>query len=281
MHRPHTITIARVACAILAATAVPASAQGLKSPDQILSFAESKMAAYKSWTADYSQSMSMFGNHVEVTGSVAQKAPHRVWMQLDRPFMGQHSQVTIIVGQDGIMWQVMKMGSQQQILKMDTSKLGSNALAQAGIQGDPLDQFSPAKQLQMTKDMCDLTLDAAKDLDGQPMYVLGGSFKQSALSHPQIAAMAAVIGKMRIYIGQTDGFFHRLEQYDRSLTNLVEEMEFKNVKFNPDVPDSTFVYQPPPDAQVTDMAQIMQPRSGPPPGREAPPPTAPSPAPTK
>jgi outer membrane lipoprotein-sorting protein len=261
MQRFHHAAITRAACFLLAASAVAASAQDLKTTDQIVDFAESKTTGYKTWSADYSQNMSMFGTHMSVNGSVVQKTPHRVWMQLDMPIMGQHSQMTMVMGQDGIMWQVMKMGTQQQIMKMDMNKLGSNVLAQAGAQGNPLDQFDPSKQLETTRGMCDLNIGATVNLEGQPMYVLEGGLKQSALTNSQLATMAATVGKTRVFIGKTDGFVHRLEQYDKSQTNMVMAMEFKNLKFNQDVPDSTFAYQPPPDAQVVDMTQMMQQRS--------------------
>ena len=276
MQHFHKTVMTRAACILIAASTVVASAQGLKTTQQIVDFAESKTAAYKSWTADYIQNMTMFGTHMDVNGSVAQKPPHRVWMQLDMPIMGQHSQMTMVMGQDGVMWQVMKMGTQQQIMKMDMNKLGSNAMAQAGVQGNPLDQFDPAKQLETTKGMCDLNVGAASQLDGQPMYVLEGALKQAALTNQQLATLAAMVGKTRVFVGQTDGFVHRLEQYDKSLTNLVMAMEFKNLKFNQEVADSTFVYHPPPDAQVIDLTQMMSQRT-PPPGGEAPAPGSPPP----
>jgi outer membrane lipoprotein-sorting protein len=280
MQRFYKAAITCAACAVMAASAMAASAPGLKTPEQIIDFAESKTAAYKSWTADYAQSMSMFGSRMEVNGSVAQKPPHRVWMQLDMPVMGQHSQMTMVMGPDGVMWQIMKMGTQQQIMKMDMNKLGSNALAQAGVQGNPLDQFDPAKQLETTRGMCDFNVAAATELDGQPMYVLEGTFKQAALTNQQVATIAAMVGKTRVYIGQTDGFVHRLEQYDKSRTNLVMAMEFKNLKFNQAVPDSTFVYQPPAGAQVVDLAQMMSQPPTPPPshGGDVAVPSAPPPA---
>jgi outer membrane lipoprotein-sorting protein len=276
MQRFHKTTMIRATCVFLAASAAVAFAQGLKTTQQIVDFAESKTAAYKSWSADYTQSMSMFGTRMEVNGSVVQKQPHRVRMQLDMPIMGQHSQMTMVLGQDGVMWQVMNMGTQQQIMKMDMNKLGSNVLA--GVQGNPLDQFNPAKQLEITQGMCDLNVGATRDLEGQPMYVLEGALKPGALTNAQLAAMAAMVGKTRIFIGQTDGFVHRLEQYDKSQTNMVMAMEFKNVKFNQNVPDSTFAYQPPPDAQVMDITQMMQQRAQQPAGEVAPPSAQPPPA---
>jgi outer membrane lipoprotein-sorting protein len=35
-------------------------------------------------------------------------------------------------------------------------------------------------------------------------------------------------------------------------------MEFKNLKFNAEIPDSTFVYQPAADAQVTDITAMFE-----------------------
>ncbi len=266
MHHHRQTGIACAAWAIVAASALAASAQGLKTPDQIIDFAESKMKGYKTWSADYTQSMGMFGSRVEVNGTVTQKPPHRVWMQLDMSTMGQHRQMNVILGADGVMWQVMKMGPQQQVLKMDMTKLGSNALVQAGMQGSPLDQFDPAKQLENTQKMCDFHVTAAKELDGQPMYVLEGKFNGAAQTNQQMAAIAASVGRTCVDIGQTDGFVHRLEQYDKSQTNLVMSMEFKNLKFNQPVPDSTFVYQPPASAPVTDVTPMMTAPAAPPPG---------------
>jgi len=262
MQHFHKTAMTRAACMFIAASAVVASAQGLKTPQQIIDFAESKTAAYKSWSADYTETRSMFGTHMKANGPVVQKPPHRVWMQLD---MGQDSQMTIVMGQDDVLWQIRKIETQLQIMKTDMNKLGSNVLAQAGIQGNPANQFDPAKQLETTKTMFDFSVGAAKNLDGQPMYVLEGALNQTALTNPQLASLAAMVGKTRVFIGQTDGFVHRLEQYDKSLTNLIVAMEFKNLKFNQDVPDLTFVYHPPPGAQVVDVAAIMSQRSQPPP----------------
>jgi hypothetical protein len=35
-------------------------------------------------------------------------------------------------------------------------------------------------------------------------------------------------------------------------------MEFKNLKFNVDIPDATFIYRPPADAKVTDMTPMVE-----------------------
>jgi len=249
----HKTITALAASLFMVTSATLAAAEGLKTPQEVLDFAASKMPTYKTWSADYSQDMNVMGNKVAMNGQVVQKPPHRVWMQVGMPVMGQQTQMTMVMGQDGVIWQAVKMGSQQQVMKMDVNKLDSKALAAAGLKGNPVDQFDPGKQLETTREMCDFNLVGGKELDGQPMYELDGTWKAAVLTNQQMAAEAALVGKTRVFIGQTDGFVHRLEQYDKSQTNLVMAMEFKNLKFNQDVPDTIFVYHPPPNTRVMDI----------------------------
>lgn len=243
---------------LLMAFATAARAQGLKTTQEIVNFSTSKMSAYKTWSADYNQTMNVMGSRMAMTGQVVQKPPRRVWMQLDMPVMGQQTKMTMTMGQDGVMWQVVQMGGQNQIVKMDMNKISSNTFAQAGLNGNPLDQFDPSKQWEIAKAMCDFTVVKGEQLEGQPMYVLEGTWKQAALTNEEMAAVAATTGRMRAFVGQNDGFTHRMEHYDKSKTNLVMAMEFKNMKFNQDVPDSTFVYRPPAGAQVMDMTPMVE-----------------------
>jgi outer membrane lipoprotein-sorting protein len=279
MHCLHK-TIATLAAGLfMVASTTLAGAEGLKTPQEVLDFASSKMSTYKTWAADYGQDMNVMGNKVSMSGQVVQKPPHRVWMQVSMPVMGQQTQMTMVMGQDGIIWQVVQMGARQQVVRMDVNKLDSKALAAAGLKGNPLDQFDPGKQLETTREMCDFNLIGGKELDGQPMYALDGTWKAAELTNDQMAAQAALVGKTRIFIGQADGFVHRLEQYDKSQTNLVMAMEFKNLKFNQDVSDAMFVYHPSPSAHVMDITppggapMSVQPREGNAPPQ---PPTAPA-----
>ncbi len=242
---------------LMAFTAV-AGAQGLKSVQEIMDFSASKTSAYKTWSADCSQVVNMMGSQVAMNGLMVQKLPHSVWMQFNMPMVGQQSKLTAVMGQDGIMWQVVQTGEQPQIMKIDMNRIGSNTFAQTGLTINPLDQFDPGKQWQLSKTMYDFTVAKAEQFEGQPMYVLEGTWKQAALTNQQVARLASLVGKMRVLIGQNDGFVHRMEQYDKSKTNSFMTMEFKNLKFNPDVPDSTFVYRPPTNAAVMDMTPMVE-----------------------
>ncbi len=259
MKRFHSGTVIAVASLFaISFTVLVASAQELKTAEQIMGFSSAKMATYKTWSADYTQSMSMLGAPMVINGQLLQKLPRKMWMQLEMPMMGQKGKMTMILGDDGIMWQVMETGPQPQIMKLDVSKVMSNTMNLAGAKFNPLDQMDPSKHWETTKEMYDYRKVDAGEVDGQRVYVMEGLLKPGAVTNQQMLAEAARVGKVRVSIGQGDGFIHRLAQYDKSLTNIVMSMEFKNLKFNVDIPDSTFVYRPPADAQVTDMTPMVE-----------------------
>ena len=245
-----------VVCLFIFASA--AHAQGLKTAQEIMDFSTAKTSGYKTWTADYAQTMTAMGSQMNMNGQIIQKPPRKMWMHMDMPMMGQQGKMTMVMGGDGILWQVMEMGAQNQIVKIDMNKIASNAIGQAGSKFDPLEQMDPSKQWAASRRMFDYTVAKQQELAGQPMYVMEGIWKPSALTNQQMAAAAAMIGRSRVFIGQKDGFLHRMEQFDKSNTNLVTATEFKNLKFDGDVPDSTFVYQPPANAQVMDMTSMVE-----------------------
>lgn len=254
----HRISATLATSVLLIALATVAGAQGPKTAQEIMDFSTAKSAGYKTWSADYSQRMNMLGGQMSVDGQMIQKLPHKLWMYANVPMMGQQSKMTIVMGDDGILWEVMDIGAQRQIIKMDMSKVMSNAASQAGLKINPLDQMDPSKQWENSKQLFDFTTTNPQELDGQPMFVMEGVWKQAALTNQQMAMIVGMVGKSRVFIGQHDGFLHRMEQFDKSKTNLVMSMEFKNLKFNEDVPDSTFAYQPPANVQVMDMTPMLE-----------------------
>ena len=257
MQHFHQINATLATSVLLTAFTTVAGAQGLKTVQEIMDFSASKTSAYKTWSADCNQVVNMMGSQMVMNGQMVQKLPHSMWMQLDMPMMSQQSKLTTVMGQDGIMWQVVQAGAQPQIMKIDMNKIGSNTFARTGL-SNPLDQFDPGKQWEWSKTLYDFTVVRTEQFEGQPMYVLEGTWKQAALTNQQVARLASVVGKVRVLVGQNDGFMHRMEQYDKSKTNSFMTMEFRNLKFNPDVPDSTFVYRPPTNAPVMDMTPMLE-----------------------
>jgi hypothetical protein len=152
----------------------------------------------------------------------------------------------------------METGPQSQIVKLDVNRILSNTVNTAGGRFDPLEQMDPTRRWEVTKDLYDFQVANPQPADGQSVYVMEGLLKASAVTNQQVAAEVAKVGKVRVSIGREDGFLRRLEQYDQSSTNLIMAMEFKNLKLNLDVPESTFVYRPPADAQVVDTTPMME-----------------------
>jgi outer membrane lipoprotein-sorting protein len=249
----------------------------LKSADEIFNFSTAKMTNCTTWSADYSQTMNMFGGHMTSTGQITHKLPRQMRMRMEMPMVGQDVKMmmTMVLGSDGMMWQEMDMSGQKRVIKMDMNKAMSNIVAQLGLKTDPMKALDPSQQWQRTREMVDYTFAGAEQLHGQPVYVLEGNWKPSAQTNRQVAAMLAFTGKTRLYVGKEDGFVHKMEQFDKTNTNLFMTMEMSNFKFNQKVPDEMFVYHPPPDVQVMDMTQM----AGAMLGGQGPQPAVPPPAP--
>ncbi len=262
--------------AVAAGLAVVGRAEESTSAESVVKFATAKLAEYKAWSADYLQSMSAMGGTMTITGEMITKQPKRMRMDVNMPMMGKNITMTMIMGADGIMWQDMNMGGQRQVMKMDMNKVGAAMSSKMGLNGDPTQQMDPAKQWAALQQMFAFKLLPAAEIEGQKMHVLEGTMLPGALTNQQMAAAAQFIGKMRVYVGQQDGFTHKTEMVGKDGTNVVMTQEFKNLKFNPDIPDDTFVFTPPADVRIVDMTDMVNkmnsgaapsPHSAPPPAK--------------
>lgn len=259
MRRFHSRTaIVVVTIFVINLTAFVASAEELKTAAEIIAFSSAKMATYKTWSADYTQSLGLPGGSITMNARMIEKLPRKMWLQLDMPMTGQKGKMTMFLGDDGILWRIMETGPQAQITKLDVNRILSDTVNRPGGRFDPLVQMDPTRRWAVTRELYDFQAVSPQPADGQGVYVIEGLLKASAVTNEQIAAEVAKVGKVHVSIGRGDGFLRRLEQYDQSSTNLIMAMEFRNLKLNLDVPDSTFIYQPPADAQVMDTTPMME-----------------------
>ena len=176
-------------------------------------------------------------------------------MQLDMPTMGNVGKMNVIVGADGIMWQTMEIGQQTQIMKTDMNRILSNDVDLARAKVNPFDHLNPNKQWQTLQKTCDFKVVTPRETDGSHVYVLEGLLRPATAAE---AVDGSKTGRIRASLGRDDGFVRRMELYDKSLTNLISVMEFRNVVLNPDVPASTFVYKPPDGAEFIDMTTMFE-----------------------
>jgi outer membrane lipoprotein-sorting protein len=239
---------------------LPVTAAGApETADEVIQFCITKSAELETWSGKMSQKMSVFGGEMQATGQMTFKRPSLMQMQLSMPIMGNQSVMNMktVIGPDKIMWQEMDLGGKKQVIKMNIEAASANA-SKMGMKVDALQNLDPTKQWEQNKRHTDYSLAGAVEINGIRTYILEGKWKKEALLNQQTAPMTAIMGKSRIYIGQTDGFMYRMEQFDSSNTNVVITLEFTDLKFNEPIPDTTFQYSPPPNVNITDMTQAME-----------------------
>ncbi len=228
--------------------------EDLTEVERIQKFTTTKLTGYKSWTADYIQTMSAMGAQMNITGDVQCEPPKKMRMEIALEMMGQPMTMTMVMGEDQIMWQDMHMGGQRQVMKMDMSKIGPATAAKFGLGGDPAQNMDPVKQWEHAQQLYSFTALPAAELHGQTMHVLEGTLKPGALTNHPAAAM---LGKLRMHIGQADGFTHQIEMFDKAGTAVVMRQEFTNLKFNETLPAETFTFTPPTGVPVVDMTDMV------------------------
>lgn len=213
---------------------LPAAHAGeLTTAAAVLEFAAQKTTGYQTFSADLAQTTA---NLPPVTGTFAFKQPALTRMELA---ISATQRVVAVLGSDRVLWQE----TSGPVLKLDLTLIPANHPA-AALLKNPFEVVDPHRIIQRIQTDSEQTLTGTTELHGQPMYILDGRRKQPA-------------GRQRAWIGQRDGFLHKLEQYDPGDTNLLMTVEFTNVKFNPDLPDDLFRYRPAPGATVVDMNLIL------------------------
>ena len=237
---------------LLTLPAFAARAAELTTADEVLNFALAKNAGYETYSATFAQSMNMAAMQMKLTGTISFKKPAYVRMEL----AGAPQHMLLVIGADQIMWQEVTIGSVTNVMKADLAHIPTNHPAAAMLKNS-LNQMDPKEQLSKAKDRYAYTLLPATELSGQRMYVLAGTLRPDAQLAPQEAAVLASMGQQKLFIGQDDGFLHRLEQLDKTGTNTVLNMEFTGLKFNVPLENKLFEYRPAPDANVIDFSQII------------------------
>ena len=247
-------------CLTLTLATVAVRAAELTDADAVMSFAAAKNASYESYTATFAQNLNMPAMQMQLTGTIAFKRPAQMRMEMK----GAPQHMLSVIGPDQIMWQEVAIGGITNVMKMDLQNVPTNHPA-AAMMKESFSKRDPKEQLAKSNDRYAFALLPATELDGQRMYVLAGELRSDAKLAPQEAAVLAGMGKQKIFIGQQDGFLHRIEQFDKAGSNTVISMDFTDLKFNAPLADNLFVYQSAPGANVIDMTQMLLQMMGRPP----------------
>jgi len=241
---------------IVLAAATVRGAEPPKTVDEILKFATVKSTGYKTWSAEMRQSISLMGVPMTLNGQTWFKAPRLTRTEMQMPMIGALGKMIIIMGGDGIMWQEMDMLGQKKIMKMNMNQLASNLTVRSGMNMDALQNPDPARQWENSRQFMEYTLVPGAAIDGQPMWVLEGKWKQEAAANPALAQQVAIIGKTRLHVGQQDGFTHRIEQFDKDGAKTVVTIDFTKIKFNEKLDDAMFQYKPPAGMEAIDITDM-------------------------
>jgi len=244
-----------VVLAVLAAAPAPAADKTATAED-VLAKSSAQFDQMKAWSADFQQSMNMLGATMKFAGTMQFKQPRQMRIAMDMPMLGQQMQMTMVMGNDMIMWQQIEMGGQRQHMKMDMAKIMSNALAQAGIDLDPRKSMNPGRQWELTRQFYDYKLLPDGEMNGQPVWVIEGTWKASAATNKLVAAQTHMFGKSRLCIGQKTQVVQKMEQFDKANANVVMTVEFTNLKLDADIPDAAFQLKVPEDAKVVDLTEM-------------------------
>jgi len=245
---------------ILLAAATVRGAEAPKTADDVLKFTTEKTTTYKTWSAAMQQTMNLMGVPLTLHGKTWFKAPRLTRTEMQMPLVGAAGQMLIVMGADGMMWQEMDLLGQKKIMKMNMNQLTANLAGQGGASTPAVQSPDPARQWEATKQYMDYALVDGTPIEGQPVWVLEGKWKKDAAANPALTQQVTMIGKMRLHIGQKDGFTRRIEQFDKAGAKTVVTTDFANVTFNEPLDDAMFQYKPPAGIQaidITDMAGQM------------------------
>jgi outer membrane lipoprotein-sorting protein len=220
-----------------------------KTVKEIMEFVAAKAQTHKTMTADMKQSVNVLATQMVMTSTVMHKKPNLARIEMSIPMMGEGGKMLMVMGADGIMWQVVSMAGQRQVMKIDTTQ----AKGPDGQKLDLKDKMDPSQQWKETSNFMDFTVLPNEEIDGQPVYVLDGTWNAEADKVPQFKAMKGMVTKSRMYIGTKDGHMRKMVMYGQDGTTVVMSTEFANIKFDVEIPDETFVFKPDEGVTVMDM----------------------------
>jgi outer membrane lipoprotein-sorting protein len=240
--------------ALAAATAHGADAP--KTADAVMKFASAKMAGYQTWSASVRQETQLMGMPMVLEGQTRFKSPGRIRSDIQMPMIGALGKMLVVLGDDGWAWQEMDLMGRKQVTKLKLSdSSGSEQIA----------SVDPGRHWESCRELMNFTLAAGEPIEGQPMWVLEGTWKSGIATNAALTARVGQLGKIRFHVGQSDGFTHRIEQCDKTQGKTMATMEFTNLKFNEPLNDALFRYQPPEGVEpidITDMSRQLLQQSG-------------------
>ena len=117
------------------------------------------------------------------------------------------------------------------------------------------DSFSliiPEKIMKLLSTEYKLEFGGSKIFRGKKVYIIRGRAEEVS-EEKEIPAPAVV----EYYIGADNGFIYRTRAVDER-GNLVASIEYKDVEFNTEIPDTDFTFKVPKGAEVFEASEIIK-----------------------
>jgi outer membrane lipoprotein-sorting protein len=233
----------------LAIAAAPLLAQTpvLPSPDAVLKFHDTRLAAVKSWQANFIKNITEGPLSIVQSGTLrfvrqpAEKGRADFIMQVKGRDLGY----TIVSGADNIAWQIVSQGNLRGIYKLDMNRpIAGSKEDPRGL--NPINEVNPLALLQKLRARLGFVTEGAQELGGRRLCRLVGKPKAAA------APGEVQIGSMQLWIGLDDGFLHRIVVNDLR-GNPALAIDLSSVRLNPPLDDALFAFAPPPNANIQDL----------------------------
>lgn len=225
-----------------------------RTAEEILKEQGEHLASVKDEQFTVVQTLQMAEHPLTTEAEVIFKTPDRFHIQTKLQGMSTTVEQTLI--SDGkTMWIASNAPQGNQIVRFDLTKIPARSLL--GRQGVPLtEMLDPARLEGVHQELLsqfEPKVLRPENVEGKKADVLEFSLKSTPEQGSQAAPM---ISRMKLWIGQKDGFQYREEIYDKE-GKLVMTQEARDVLLNRGISEERFQYTPPPGEKVTDGLEMM------------------------
>jgi len=263
------------AIALLAAGSVFAEITSL---DALRDDLAAKRETVETYVADMTMVMNMGGISMRTEGDVQGKGAMNVTVS-EIDMLGSRMETRSVLDANGVMWTETDMMGMKQVIKMDVSDVDglmenmgmSNPFA--GAMGGGMSHVTnPMDTLEAYDQSYDLEFAGRETLDGEEVYVVGGSLNQTmrdsmAKMNEMIQDATAGAGNglgmdldfvsmmdsVRLHLSVADGFPRKTAILTASGTPFME-VRYANVRLNEPLDDSIFEYEAPEGVEVMDLS---------------------------
>jgi len=218
--------------------------------DEILKNIESKTRNIRSYTADMTITVEMMGQEMITEGEIIFKKPEKMRMEMSSNMFPQSKMMVISDGQT--MWTYMP--AMNMVQKMDLARMKKELSEFYRIE-DILEQ-----QTKQSGDMLNplkgFNRDSIKFVGIEQTaqgktYTLEVDFPEKMLD-TRAQQWGFTPSKAKFWILEDNGVAVKMDIYTQTGNKMMSQ-EYKNIKLNPKISDSMFVFSPPEGAQVMDM----------------------------